>query len=267
MAHPLGDLVAIRVDADDQIGIRFARPFDGRGDPADLLIDAYLGARACRHATDVYDVSAVDHRLADGRARGLLIEGDPVVVERIGRSIDDGHDQRPVPDQSATAKHQVNRCRAHRCHAPPLPLARHRHSRGRVHLQQSSQNALEPAQRSGHPSDIKRRLPPTRDPFASTNATADDYRANNHPDTRARHAWRLRRRWGAAPLCSRTWHGSTRTRSEPPALHLLIRLAPTLVGDFGVATDRPQAAVAERLGGEPSVAHRLLQQRPSASVP
>jgi hypothetical protein len=33
--------------------------------------------------------------------------------------------------------------------------------------------------------------------------------------------------------------------SEPPALHLLIRLAPTLVGDFGVAADRPQPAVAQ----------------------
>jgi hypothetical protein len=49
-------------------------------------------------------------------------------------------------------------------------------------------------------------------------------------------------------------------RSEPPALHLLIRLAPTLVGDFGVAADRPQPAVAECFGGEPGVAHRLLEQ-------
>jgi|SRR5947209_6788325 hypothetical protein len=51
-------------------------------------------------------------------------------------------------------------------------------------------------------------------------------------------------------------------RSKPPALHLLIRLAPTLVGDFGVATDRPQPTVAECFGGEPGVAHRLLEQCP-----
>ena len=49
---------------------------------------------------------------------------------------------------------------------------------------------------------------------------------------------------------------------EPPALHLLIRLAPALVGDFGVAADRCQAAVAECFGGEPGVAHRLLEQGP-----
>ena len=41
---------------------------------------------------------------------------------------------------------------------------------------------------------------------------------------------------------------------EPPALHLLIRFAPALVGDFGVAADRSEAAVAECFGGEPSVA-------------
>jgi hypothetical protein len=35
-----------------------------------------------------------------------------------------------------------------------------------------------------------------------------------------------------------------------------------LVGDFGVAADRSQAAVAECFGGEPGVAHHFLQQCP-----
>ena len=63
-------------------------------------------------------------------------------------------------------------------------------------------------------------------------------------------------------MCLRTWPGSTWMRSEPPALHLLIRLAPALVGDFGVAADRPQPAATECFGDAPSVAHRLLEQGP-----
>ena len=47
---------------------------------------------------------------------------------------------------------------------------------------------------------------------------------------------------------------------QPRALHHLVRLAAPPVGDLGVAGDRGQAPVTEGLGGEPSVADRLLQE-------
>ena len=56
--------------------------------------------------------------------------------------------------------------------------------------------------------------------------------------------------------------GVRAARSQAAALHFLIRLTPAQVGDFGVTTDRSQAAVSEGFGGEPGVAHRLLQQCP-----
>jgi hypothetical protein len=96
--------VAPGVDADDQPGVAAAHLGDERHHSSALFVDVDLGAFARLHAADVHDVGARGDRAVhrvEGRGVG---EGRALVVERVGRAVDDGHDQGAVAGHATAAE-------------------------------------------------------------------------------------------------------------------------------------------------------------------
>ncbi len=111
MVAPLGnrgarDLGFIGVDGDRDVTIP-REGFDDGQDAAELLVDRHrIGARARGFAADVEDVGAiVDHLqpVGDGARR---VEPPPAIGERVGRDVDDPHDERVRPEHQRSATGQ-----------------------------------------------------------------------------------------------------------------------------------------------------------------
>src|SRR5690606_11335718 len=104
-ARHLPDLMAPRVDADDEVGVLLACPFHGGDDPIDLLVGAdVVTGLASFDAADVDDVGAVVNALIDSAFGVIELEGGATVVEGVGGAVNDPHDQRPVAADPASAE-------------------------------------------------------------------------------------------------------------------------------------------------------------------
>jgi hypothetical protein len=75
-----------------------------RADPANLLGGIDVRTRSCFYAADIDDGGTVGDRSVDGNERSLCGERRALIEERIGRSIDDGHDDEFVVRELALAQ-------------------------------------------------------------------------------------------------------------------------------------------------------------------
>ena len=82
---------------------RAHQPGDDRHDPVELLGLGHLGPRSGLDAADVEDVGPVGHQLLGPGVELVELEGGALVVERVGRAVEDAHDQRPVGEVVAPA--------------------------------------------------------------------------------------------------------------------------------------------------------------------
>ena len=93
-----------RVEAGDQAG-------DDRGDALELLGLGHLGAGPRFDATDIEDVGAVGDQLLGPRVELVELEGGALVIEGVGRAVEDPHHEGPVSEVVAAAA-EVERGRA-----------------------------------------------------------------------------------------------------------------------------------------------------------
>ena len=83
------------------------KALDDRKDaPALLARRQRLRARACRLATDIEQVGAVGDERFPRRDRTLRIERQATIGKRVGRDVDDSHDERPLPEDQRAARGQ-----------------------------------------------------------------------------------------------------------------------------------------------------------------
>ena len=90
------------VDRDGRVEARGQAGHDG-DDAVELLGLGDLGAGARLDPADVEDVGAVGHQLLGPGVELVELEGGPLVVEGVGRAVEDPHDERPVGQVVAAA--------------------------------------------------------------------------------------------------------------------------------------------------------------------